>query len=201
MVPIAVFTLALFRPCMPPILTSMLYLQYSWADSGQSGIMFKTATAILMSYFWFMIPGTVLTEVLLFLLYPAEVKLMILKEIKRNMSQGGQATFEYLTTFRTLQLLSDMHNSVCRQPAMPALIWSVIVCESFALYILITSAYIIPFPVLILFAVIAVELFVVIVAPLKMVAKPTVKSVDQNDAKQLGESMQNAPIVKNNWKK
>lgn len=83
MVPIAVFTLALFRPCMPPILTSMLYLQYSWADSGQSGIMFKTATAILMSYFWFMIPGTVLTEVLLFLLYPAEVKLMILKEIKR----------------------------------------------------------------------------------------------------------------------
>lgn len=80
--------------------------------------------------------------------------------------------------YRCLQLLSTMHNSGFRQPAMSGIIGKVTICESFALYILITSADIqIPIPVLFLFFLVATGLFILSVCHMKVIAKPFIKSV------------------------
>lgn len=83
----------------------------------------------------------------------------------------------WLTKYRILQILNDMHNSVFRHPIMSILIWSVTACESFALYTLITSASIVPLPASILFGTVAFDLLILIVGPFKMMADPFIKSI------------------------
>lgn len=60
---------------------------------------------------------------------------------------------------------------------MPILVGSVAVAESLALYILITSATIIPFPFLLCLSLLVVYMFVIIIGAFKLAANPYVDSV------------------------
>ncbi|OXA54994.1 hypothetical protein Fcan01_11268 [Folsomia candida] len=98
-----------------------------------------------------------------------------------------------LRTYRALQILTDMHNSVFRHPIMSILVGSITACESFALYTLITSSAVIPFPVLILFTAVGFYLFIVIIGPFKIMANPFVQSVELLHA---FESMKGSKLIK-----
>ncbi|OXA48567.1 hypothetical protein Fcan01_16513 [Folsomia candida] len=177
--PAAMSVLALTMPCMPPILTSMVYLECrSWVDNGQTGVSFRVGLAITTYYYWTMVTSFIIISIIIVLLYPIEVKLIILEGIKRKVLEGGQPTHSNLMKYRLLQLLSAMHNFIFRQPAMPVLVGGITRCESFALYILITSASSVPLPVLLFFCVLAFELFILIVGPLKVMANPYITSVE-----------------------
>lgn len=82
--PPAIASLSLFRPCMPPILTSMIYLECkSWSDHGHTGIMFRLGISILTGYTWTLATATAVVAVVVFLLYPVEVKLINLQVLKQ----------------------------------------------------------------------------------------------------------------------
>ncbi|XP_035708199.1 uncharacterized protein LOC118435843 [Folsomia candida] len=175
--PPAIASLSLFRPCMPPILTSMIYLECkSWSDHGHTGIMFRLGISILTGYTWTLATATAVVAVVVFLLYPVEVKLINLQVLKQYILQEDGLSYSGVAKYRTLQLLSTLHNLTFQPPAMIILVGAVIVCESAALYILITSANIVPIPVLILFVLVALELLFVIAVPFKIMAIPYVDS-------------------------
>ncbi|OXA54615.1 hypothetical protein Fcan01_11135 [Folsomia candida] len=75
------------------------------------------------------------------------------------------------------QMLTDMHNSVIRHPFISIMVGAVTACESFALYIIITATSAIPIPILLLLSSVAVDLFVLIVGPFRIMANPLVKSI------------------------
>lgn len=81
-------------------------------------------------------------------------------------------------------MLTDMHNTVFGYLIMSILIGAITVCESFALYTIITSTSEVPIPVIILFSTVAVDLLIVIVGPFKMMANPLVKSIELLEALQ-----------------
>lgn len=82
--PAAMSVLALTMPCMPPILTSMVYLECrSWVDNGQTGVSFRVGLAITTYYYWTMVTSFIIISIIIVLLYPIEVKLIILEGIKR----------------------------------------------------------------------------------------------------------------------
>lgn len=74
-------------------------------------------------------------------------------------------------------MLTDMHNSVIRHPFISIMVGAVTACESFALYIIITATSAIPIPILLLLSSVAVDLFVLIVGPFRIMANPLVKSI------------------------
>lgn len=110
------------------------------------------------------------------------------------MITGSQSNFKTcLKKYRTLQLLSDMHNSVFRNPAMAATVGCVTIGESFALYPLIASASVVPLPLLVLFANVSLDFFIAIVGLFKIMSFPFTKSVD------LLNSLQRINIKPANW--
>ncbi|OXA54308.1 hypothetical protein Fcan01_11276, partial [Folsomia candida] len=180
LMPITCLTFALLRPCMPPTWTSIIYLECkSWDDDGNTGMWFRSFGAILLYYFSLTVVATAVFGIIIVLTYPTEVKLILIELMKSYLTKiRTDDGFLCLKTYRTLQILTDMHNSVFRHPIMSVIVGSVTACESFALYTLITSSSVIPFPGLILFATVGVELFAVIVGPFKVMANPFVKSVE-----------------------
>lgn len=83
-IPIACFGLALLRPCMPPVLTSEIYLECkSWNHNGNSGIIFRTLGAVLFSYFGAAIVCAGTFTVTVVLTYPSQVKLILLESMNR----------------------------------------------------------------------------------------------------------------------
>lgn len=85
---------------------------------------------------------------------------------------------KYLRTYRTLEILSTMQNSVLRQPFMPTLVGGVTVCQTWTLYIVITGTSLVPVPALLLSLGVATEMFLVIMGPFRMIANPFVKSTE-----------------------
>lgn len=80
--------------------------------------------------------------------------------------------------YRTLQLLSNFHNFVFTSPSMAIVAFSCTLCESFALFLIITSSRIVPLPVLTLFCLVVVDFGIVIQAVFKILSYPYVKSVE-----------------------
>lgn len=93
----------------------------------------------------------------------------------RNWDKMRHSNFSSLRRYRTLQLLSGMHNLVLREPVMPALVGGILLCESFALYLVLTSMFVIPVPILVLSLGVAVEMSIII-GLFRMMANPFVKS-------------------------
>lgn len=83
-----------------------------------------------------------------------------------------------LEEYRTLRLLSNFHNFVFAYPAMAILVGGVTLCTSIAFYLLITSAHVVPLPVLILFSIIAFDFFFAVHGVFKIVSYPYTKSLD-----------------------
>lgn len=96
----------------------------------------------------------------------------------RDLCRRWQNAVPCLHTYRTLQMLGDMHNSVFRHPIMAILIGAVTVCASFALYILITSTSVAPIPIIIILSLVALDLFIMVVGPFKFMANPLPKSTE-----------------------
>ncbi|OXA49633.1 hypothetical protein Fcan01_15554 [Folsomia candida] len=177
--PIIGFAFGLIRPCMPPALTSSMGQECkSWDHVGQIGIVFQTCLSILLGYIAGQLAANVVFAVGIVLVYPTVIKLIILDSIARNFNRAWQNGFAYLRTFRTLQILSIMHNAVLSQPIMPVFVGGVTVCLSFALYILIVPTSEVPLPVFLLFCQVTLHMFVIIVGPFKMMACPLVKSIE-----------------------
>ncbi|OXA53666.1 hypothetical protein Fcan01_11282 [Folsomia candida] len=179
LMPIACFMFGLLRPCMPPTLTSVIYLKCkSWDDHVSTGIFFTTCGAILLYYLSLSVVATAAFGITIVLDYPTEVKLILVELMKSNLRGARKEDFPWLDSYRILQILTDLHNSVFRHPIMSILVGSVTACESFALYTLITSSTVVSYSVLVLFAAVGVELFVVTVGPFKIMANPFVQSVE-----------------------
>lgn len=84
LLPFVIASMTLFMPCMPPILTSMIYLECkSWEDDGQAGILVRMGVSILTGYCRTTMTNATCLVVGVLLLYPVEVKLIILKVLKR----------------------------------------------------------------------------------------------------------------------
>lgn len=83
--PIFGFVFAMVRPCMPPILTSMLVSECSksWRDEGDIGILFRIFSAILLAWLSATIVTIVDFVIPLVLIYPTVVKLIILEKMLR----------------------------------------------------------------------------------------------------------------------
>ncbi|OXA49501.1 hypothetical protein Fcan01_15713 [Folsomia candida] len=183
--PMTCFTFGLLRPCMPPTWTSVIYLTCeSWDDHGNTGFMFRIWGAILLYYLSLSVVATGVFAITIVLIYPNEVKLILLEAMLRDLSIEGRHVAPRLYTYRTLQMLTDMHNTVFGYLIMSILIGAITVCESFALYTIITSTSEVPIPVIILFSTVAVDLLIVIVGPFKMMANPLVKSIELLEALQ-----------------
>lgn len=83
-----------------------------------------------------------------------------------------------LPMYRTLQLLSNFHNFVFCVPSMVVLAFSCTICESIALFLMITSNHVVPLPVLILFSLVVIDFFVIIHSVFKILSYPYVKSLE-----------------------
>lgn len=83
-----------------------------------------------------------------------------------------------MSTYRILQILTDMHNSVLRQPITATLVGAITICQTFALYILITATSIVPGVVVFFFFMIALEMFIIIMGAFKILANPFLRSVE-----------------------
>ncbi|OXA54307.1 hypothetical protein Fcan01_11277 [Folsomia candida] len=84
LMPIACFMFGLLRPCMPPTLTSVIYLKCkSWDDHVSTGIFFTTCGTILLYYFSLAAVATAAFGITIVLDYPTEVKLILIDLMKR----------------------------------------------------------------------------------------------------------------------
>ncbi|OXA54613.1 hypothetical protein Fcan01_11137 [Folsomia candida] len=179
LMPAACTAIAIVRPCMPPAWSSVIYLKCeSWDDDGNSGIIFRICGALPYYYLGMSLASTTVFVFTVVLIYPAEVKLILLESINRDLCRRWQNAVPCLHTYRTLQMLGDMHNSVFRHPIMAILIGAVTVCASFALYILITSTSVAPIPIIIILSLVALDLFIMVVGPFKFMANPLPKSTE-----------------------
>ncbi|OXA49295.1 hypothetical protein Fcan01_15678 [Folsomia candida] len=166
LMPINCCVFALRQPCMPPVVTSAIYLESSIMCAGTF-----TVTVVLT--------------------YPSQVKVILLGSMNRDLNTGGPHVSSCLRKYRILELLVDMHNLVLKQPVMSALVGCVTTLESFTLYIVIASRSVVPLPLLLLFAAVAVSMFFVIVRLFKMMSNPFIKSVELlNSLKRMNESKQ-----------
>ncbi|OXA42027.1 hypothetical protein Fcan01_23173 [Folsomia candida] len=156
-VPIAIFILSLIQPCMPPLISSVMFLSCpSWGDDGGSGFLIRSAVDLFEWYTWTIITSNVAFALMILLLYPVEIKLLFISMMARNWKADKSIGLE---EYRTLRLLSNFHNFVFAYPAMAILVGGVTLCTSIAFYLLITSAHVVPLPVLILFSIIAFDFF------------------------------------------
>lgn len=79
LLPITVLTFALLRPCMPPIFTSVIYLECkSWEDDGNIGLVFRICGAILTFHLGVSLVSTFVFACDIVLIYPTVVELIIL---------------------------------------------------------------------------------------------------------------------------
>ncbi|XP_035711309.1 uncharacterized protein LOC118436803 [Folsomia candida] len=154
------------------------WIRMHWAyRSLQMGIILRIWGAVMFGYLAALLAVNIVFAIAVVLVYPTVVKLLILESMNRNLEIETQNTSAYLGTYRTLQILSTMHNSVLSQPLMPALVGGVTVCQSFALCIIIAPTSEVPIPIFLLFSQIALNMFVVIIVPFKMMSGPLVKSM------------------------
>ncbi|OXA38638.1 hypothetical protein Fcan01_26589 [Folsomia candida] len=164
LVPCAVSVMSFFQPCMPPVLTSTMILNCkNWRHDGEAGLLIKFVVGIYEFYAWMVILGTVGIGVYVALLYPVEVKLLILDYIEKNEMGVKRPTSSYhLYKYRVLQLITTYHNNAWCQPSVPVGMGGIAVAETVSLYILVTSYYQAPIIILLLFLIIALDCFVVI---------------------------------------
>ncbi|OXA37729.1 hypothetical protein Fcan01_27555 [Folsomia candida] len=126
----------------------------------------------------FVIHLTYLKEEVIFLLNSAQKVEQDLNMKGGNLESEVNCPIKYLRTYRTLEILSTMQNSVLRQPFMPTLVGGVTVCQTWTLYIVITGTSLVPVPALLLSLGVATEMFLVIMGPFRMIANPFVKSTE-----------------------
>lgn len=73
-----------FQPCMPPALTSAMILNYqNWGHDGEAGLLLKFGLGVYEFYAWLVIIGAVGIGLYVALLYPVEVKLLIIDYIEK----------------------------------------------------------------------------------------------------------------------
>lgn len=83
-VPCAVSVMTFFQPCMPPALTSSIVLNCKdWRHDGDVGLVVRLVLVVYEFYAWMVIMGVVGIGFYVALLYPVEVKLLILDYIEK----------------------------------------------------------------------------------------------------------------------
>lgn len=82
--PLAVSLLGLVKPCMPPLLSSMMILDCKdWDDDGDSSFLTRLGIGVFEYYTWLVIISTLSYGLYIPLLYPVEIKLFILEVMKQ----------------------------------------------------------------------------------------------------------------------
>lgn len=98
-----------------------------------------------------------------------------LDEFYRTQQNFQKSGHRHLVWYRILQLVSTNHNNAWTQPSMPVGIGGIVVAETVSLYILVTSHDQIPFLVLLIFIIIAVDCMCMYVV-FKIASYPYTKS-------------------------
>lgn len=94
------FAFAIIRPCMPPVVTSAIYLEcQSWDDDGETGFLFRILAAIVPIYLSALLANVVVFTITVALMYPTLVKLIILKSMDRLQKDNH---CKYAKTYKNL---------------------------------------------------------------------------------------------------
>lgn len=80
-VPLTLSFMALVRPCMPPLASSMLNCN-SWHADSDIGILCRIVVAILEAYTWKVNLGIIAEGMFVVLLYPGEVALLLINTLE-----------------------------------------------------------------------------------------------------------------------
>ncbi|OXA37988.1 hypothetical protein Fcan01_27245 [Folsomia candida] len=169
---------SLLRPCMPPVLTSVIFPNCkSWDDDAGTSFSARLFGSIMMGCVAFPLLTTVIFSIAVVMVYPTVVKLVLIQTMMRDLNRQTENTL-LMSTYRILQILTDMHNSVLRQPITATLVGAITICQTFALYILITATSIVPGVVVFFFFMIALEMFIIIMGAFKILANPFLRSVE-----------------------
>lgn len=100
MLPLPCFATGLLLPCIPPVWSSVIYLECnSWDDDGNSGFIFRMYGAILCYYLGFSVISTGVFVITVVMIYPAEVKLILIESISRfheDKTQNDHPNFPHM---------------------------------------------------------------------------------------------------------
>lgn len=78
--PLLVGLMNLVQPCMPPLLSSVMILDCKdWEHDGDSGFWMRLALGIAEFYAWMLTIGMIGISVYITLLFPVEIKLLLLE--------------------------------------------------------------------------------------------------------------------------
>ncbi|OXA40326.1 hypothetical protein Fcan01_24984 [Folsomia candida] len=182
-VPLAVSLISSVAPCMPPLLSSMMILDCKdWGDDDSSGVLVKVGIGIMEFYAWTVITGTICYGLYIPLLYPVEIKFLILDIIKNKFWKKETCARNHgnrhLHLYRILNLLTIYRNNAWCLPSMPVVIGGVIAADTVSLYILVTSYDQVPLLILILFSIICLDCMIIIHVVFNILSKPYTTSCD-----------------------
>lgn len=81
--PAAMSLLSFIKPCMPPLISSFLLQCPWWGHDGNSTFLLRIFVALFEFYTWLLASGIICVVVMIILMYPGEVKLLILADMTR----------------------------------------------------------------------------------------------------------------------
>lgn len=202
LVPAALFVTSLHKPCMPPIISSLVVLNCtSWQDDGQAVIWFRVCVGLLEGYTWSVLCGVVSLSMYSSLLYPGEVLLEFTSLLERwpivellhliilstlcmylienyvlKFFREIQTNIYSILKYRHIQILTQLRNNVWGGATMHVCIWTIYFVECLALYVLISTKGRLPVPAMTLFSIVAFDLFIIIQFLFKVLSNPGEKT-------------------------
>lgn len=81
-VPIALSVTALFRPCLPPSITSSFILPCKSWDNNDAGYLIRLGVALVEGHAWMVATSSIGFPITIALLYPVEVVLLFIKKLE-----------------------------------------------------------------------------------------------------------------------
>ncbi|XP_035702704.1 uncharacterized protein LOC118434070 [Folsomia candida] len=172
-VPMAIFTFTMLYPCMPPLITGLIY----WTKDATCSLnlVSKIVIGLLESYTWCMKMVMGFPAIYFFLIHPGCVQIFLLEEIHRKLTSG---LYTEIRKYRYIQTLSLLQNELLKQPGIQVLVGGIIITETVSIYMVFRSWQILPLPALGFFGIIATSFFFTIHVYFKAISNPFVKSVE-----------------------
>ncbi|OXA44409.1 hypothetical protein Fcan01_20952 [Folsomia candida] len=168
---LAVFVLSGVMPCCPPIVTALTLPECAgvWTKN-IVGVPFwlRIPLGIWQTYTWLTLHNMMVILLLHLSLYAAEMMGVWLDGVEKESLKSSRN----IKSYRVTQVAEKMVNHFWRKPLMSVVMLAIIIGETSALYILITSATKLPLPILVGFTMVGVDLFVVIHITFRILSLP-----------------------------
>ncbi|OXA37380.1 hypothetical protein Fcan01_27871 [Folsomia candida] len=176
-VPIAMFLLSLWKPCMPQTIPSIFLTQcVNWEYEGATvtplARIIILIAAVTSGYLWWCKPSAVIIALIL-PAHSAILSRVYFNVISKNLSTN---TDRILMKYRNIQIQLNLLNDVMRFPLMTIVMIGVIDAEIIALYMVMSSSANIPFLATLFFGFLGFEMIIIIHIVFHMLRLPCVES-------------------------